>query len=45
MCGIAGWIDWSKDLSHEQETLKKMTDAIIHRGPDAEGHWFSKRAA
>ncbi len=22
-----------------------MTDAIIHRGPDAEGHWFSKRAA
>lgn len=45
MCGIAGWIDWSKNLSDQQETLKKMTDAIIHRGPDAEGFWFSERAA
>ncbi len=45
MCGIAGWIDWTKDLSGENGMLKKMTDAIRHRGPDAEGFWLSGHAA
>ncbi|PEE96988.1 asparagine synthase (glutamine-hydrolyzing) [Bacillus thuringiensis] len=45
MCGIAGWVDWSMDLSKQKETLKNMTNSIIHRGPDAEGFWFSKHAA
>ncbi|MEC2970264.1 hypothetical protein P9Z24_29590, partial [Bacillus cereus] len=27
MCGIAGWIDWSKDLSHEQV---KCTPIVRH---------------
>jgi asparagine synthase (glutamine-hydrolysing) len=45
MCGIAGWVDWSRDLSDQQPILKKMTDAIAHRGPDAEGFWTSKQAA
>ena len=40
MCGIAGWIDWSRDLAKENQTLKNMTDAIEHRGPDAEGNWL-----
>ncbi len=43
--GIAGWVDWSMDLSKQKETLKNMTNSIIHRGPDAEGFWFSKHAA
>ena len=34
MCGIAGFIGKEKDM---QKTLKKMTDRIEHRGPDAEG--------
>ena len=36
MCGIAGFIDFNKksDLGH----LKKMTDAIVYRGPDDSGH-------
>lgn len=45
MCGITGWVDWSKDLSREQQILKNMADSIAHRGPDAEGFWFSQRAA
>lgn len=45
MCGITGWIDWERDLSGQKETLRKMTDSIQHRGPDAEGFWFSERAA
>jgi asparagine synthase (glutamine-hydrolysing) len=38
MCGIAGFVD----LRGEPipiSTLKSMTDAIAHRGPDGEGHW------
>jgi Asparagine synthase (glutamine-hydrolyzing) len=36
MCGIAGIIDF-KSRPVLQEELKKMTDAIAHRGPDGEG--------
>ncbi|MFY4775676.1 asparagine synthase (glutamine-hydrolyzing) [Metabacillus sp. RGM 3146] len=45
MCGIAGWVDWARDLSNQQPILKEMTDSIIHRGPDADGFWFSEKAA
>ena len=45
MSGITGWVDWKRDLSKEQDVLRKMTDAIQHRGPDDEGYWFSERAA
>jgi asparagine synthase (glutamine-hydrolysing) len=34
MCGIAGFVGRG-DL----DTLRRMTEAIRHRGPDAEGHW------
>jgi asparagine synthase (glutamine-hydrolysing) len=40
MCGIAGY--FSLDTNPVQkEVLQKMTDAIIHRGPDGEGHWIN----
>jgi asparagine synthase (glutamine-hydrolysing) len=44
MCGIAGWVDWEKDLRLEESQVKKMTRTLFWRGPDAEGYWFSKRA-
>ncbi|CAB1259428.1 asparagine synthase (glutamine-hydrolyzing) [Vibrio cholerae] len=37
MCGIAGYI-FSGVL--DKSNLKKMTDSIIHRGPDGEGHYY-----
>lgn len=37
MCGIAGILNF-KGSPASQEQLKKMTDAIAHRGPDGEGH-------
>src|SRR5579872_150334 len=43
MCGIAGIL--SPDpvkLTHER--LKRMTDALAHRGPDGEGHWIDVTA-
>lgn len=44
MCGIAGWIDWSIDITEEIEILEKMKDSLAHRGPDEEGEWLSKHA-
>ncbi|PCI48667.1 MAG: asparagine synthetase B [Alphaproteobacteria bacterium] len=40
MCGIAGIIT-SPDRKPDQATVKKMTDAIIHRGPDEAGIYIS----
>jgi len=39
MCGIAGIINFD-GASVSPPILKRMTDAIIHRGPDGEGHWI-----
>ena len=38
MCGIAGIIQ-SNPSQFSKEQLKKMTDALAHRGPDGEGLW------
>jgi asparagine synthase (glutamine-hydrolysing) len=40
MCGIAGKFYLKEGQVNFQE-LKKMTDAIQHRGPDGEGHWVN----
>ena len=39
MCGIAGLIHLNGDAV-SPVVLQKMTDAIVHRGPDGEGHWI-----
>src|SRR5690348_2246379 len=39
MCGIAGIIQTNR--LYTREHLKKMTDALAHRGPDGEGFWQS----
>lgn len=45
MCGITGWIDWDNDLTQKTAILKKMSDTLTFRGPDAEGFWLSPHAA
>lgn len=45
MCGIAGYIDKTGKYRPEKKMVKKMTDAIIHRGPDAEGQWIDEYIA
>ncbi|MDB5024596.1 MAG: hypothetical protein JWP78_2351 [Mucilaginibacter sp.] len=41
MCGIAGIIDQPGQIITDFE-LKKMTDAVAHRGPDGEGFYVDK---
>ena len=41
MCGITGFVtpySFNKDLA--VSILQAMTDSLVHRGPDASGHWI-----
>lgn len=44
MCGIAGILSFT-DSNPLQEKIHSMTDAIAHRGPDADGHFVEGRIA
>lgn len=39
MCGIAGWVDFNKNLNNEIPTLEAMTETLKRRGPDGSGIW------
>lgn len=39
MCGVAGILNLD-GAPVDRKILTRMTDAIAHRGPDAEGHWI-----
>lgn len=40
MCGIAGFFQWNGE-SEAAALLPRMCGVMAHRGPDAEGLWFS----
>ena len=37
MCGIAGWIDFNRDIKYETNTVRKMGETLAPRGPDQQG--------
>jgi len=45
MCGIAGFTQFSKDVSDVGNLLNKMGNAIKHRGPDASGVFVDEHVA
>lgn len=38
MCGIVGLVDWRLDARSATQQVRVMTDRIVHRGPDDDGH-------
>ncbi|MET0424622.1 MAG: asparagine synthase (glutamine-hydrolyzing) [Actinoplanes sp.] len=40
MCGIAGWVDFGRDLGAERTLVEAMTNCLERRGPDARGTWL-----
>lgn len=44
MCGIAGWVDWRRDLKQHPEVIGAMTRTLRHRGPDDQQTWRSTHA-
>jgi len=41
MCGITGFFQNSSIPTSPEHTLGKMSNALLHRGPDSNGTWFS----
>ena len=42
MCGISGIIDARKSSDELRHDVKRMTDAMVHRGPDDFGYYINK---
>lgn len=44
MCGIAGWVDWQRDLRQDREraVMECMTATLTSRGPDDQGIWAAE---
>jgi asparagine synthase (glutamine-hydrolysing) len=45
MCGIAGYMYFDKERQTDHICLKRMTDTLIHRGPEAEGFYIKNNIA
>ncbi|MGB3440127.1 MAG: asparagine synthase (glutamine-hydrolyzing) [Actinophytocola sp.] len=45
MCGVAGWLDFERDLTQHGGTVRTMAAAMANRGPDAEAVWTDRRIA
>lgn len=41
MCGFAGFIDKNR-ITNPEQTLRKMSEQIIHRGPDDHGFFYDQ---
>ena len=41
MCGIAGWLDWEKNIS-ESDCISAMSESLRRRGPDESGIYVDK---
>ena len=44
MCGITGWVDYTRDLTLADQAIGAMTDSLALRGPDASGSWQHRNA-
>ena len=44
MCGIAGIVDLEGAREIDRAALRRMTDALAHRGPDGEGYFYAPGA-
>jgi asparagine synthase (glutamine-hydrolysing) len=45
VCGIAGWVDYERDLTAERAIALAMTRTMALRGPDDEGLWMDTHVA
>jgi asparagine synthase (glutamine-hydrolysing)/putative beta-lactam synthetase len=43
--GLVGWIDLDRDLRHEGDVVRSMTETMAKRGPAGGGTWIEAHAA
>src|SRR2546426_168700 len=41
MCGICGQLNFARNGPVESETIRRITQTMVHRGPDDEGYFIS----
>lgn len=41
MCGVCGQFNFARNEPVEPETIRRMTDTMVHRGPDDDGYFVS----
>ena len=44
MCGIVGYVDLRGEGRVEEGIVRRMADALIHRGPDSHGYYVDENA-
>ena len=44
MCGITGWVDYSRNMENEKEVISLMSDKLSLRGPDDSNVWAATHA-
>jgi len=45
MCGIAGLMDLRGERRIDADVLRKMTNVLVHRGPDSDGYFIDENVA
>ncbi len=45
MCGVAGWVDFERDMSREVSVTEAMGATLACRGPDESGRWASRHCS
>ena len=45
MCGIVGYVDLRGEGRVEERIVRRMTEALMHRGPDSHGYFVDENAA
>jgi asparagine synthase (glutamine-hydrolysing) len=45
MCGIAGQVDFRRDMTEQPDVIERMTEQMVRRGPDAGATWIRPRVA
>jgi asparagine synthase (glutamine-hydrolysing) len=45
MCGIAGWVDFARDLTAQRAAVETMAQTMSCRGPDDGGVWLGSHVA
>ena len=45
MCGIAGWVNYERDLETSRNAVEAITESISRRGPDTGEVWINGPAA
>jgi asparagine synthase (glutamine-hydrolysing) len=44
MCGLAGFLGGTMGTEERREVARRMSERIVHRGPDDSGEWVDPRA-